>query len=202
MSVTFWGYFSLSRLLNFMLTEEEKIIVKGCASGKSQYQKQLYLEYGPIVQGVCHRYALNSDEEKDLFHDIFVFILTHFNEFDHIDSLGGWIYRISVNKSIDYYRRKVRYPMVSLEDRESIRDITKPFFPEVLSFEKLMEFVNTLPHTSRIMFNMFVLDGYSQKQISDIMGVATSNVRVIVHRAKLALQKKIREYLNDEEFNI
>ena len=90
--------------------------------------------------------------------------------------------------------------MVTLEDRESIRDITKPFFPEVLSFEKLMEFVNTLPHTSRIMFNMFVLDGYSQKQISDIMGVATSNVRVIVHRAKLALQKKIREYLRPDNW--
>lgn len=185
-----------------MLTEEENRIVKGCKSGKSQYQKQLYLEYGPIVQGVCHRYALNSEEEKDLFHDIFIFILTHFNDFNRSESLKGWIYRVSVNKSIDYYRKRVRYPMDSLDEEVSINDSTKPFLPEVLSLGKLMEFVNELPHKSRLLFNMFEVDGYSQRQISDIVGISENNVRVIIFRAKNLLQKKIREYLKKEEFNI
>ena len=185
-----------------MVTKEEQKLIDGCIQGKSVCQKQLYLEYGPIVKGVCQRYAANEDEAEDLFHDTFVFILTHFKEYNHITSLPGWLYRIAVNKAVDYYRKRSRHNMQELDDETFATPGDVSPMAEVLSLEQLVSFINELPDRQRIVFNMFVIDGYSQEEIGKITGESNTNVRTLMFRAKATLRKRIRKYLNHEEFDI
>lgn len=185
-----------------MLTENEHKIIKGCIQGKIQYQKQLYLEYGPIIQGVCLRYAANADEAKDLFHDIIIFILTNFKDFPEITSLGGFIYTLSVNKAIDYYRKHFRYPVGSLDNYEELQATPVNFMPEILSKEKFLQFINELPGKSKFIINLLLIEDYPELEIAKITGEDINNIRVIISRAKSHLRKKIQNYLNHEEFEL
>ncbi|MBP5206159.1 MAG: RNA polymerase sigma factor, partial [Bacteroidales bacterium] len=100
-----------------MLTEQEILIIDGCRKGDQECQKMLYDTYGPMIKGVCLRYTGDIQVAEDLFHDIFIFILTHFEGYDNITSLGGWLRTITVNKVIDHLRREKLYlvtPMSSL----------------------------------------------------------------------------------------
>ena len=85
-----------------MLTEKEIEIIEGCQKGESSSQKMLYDTYGPLIKGICMRYTENLEEAEGLFHDVFIFILTHFEQYNKITSLGGWLRQITVNKAIDY----------------------------------------------------------------------------------------------------
>lgn len=184
------------------MTKEEQELIDGCIKGKEACQKQLYLEYGPLVRGVCLRFASDQDEANDLFHDIFVFILTHFKDFKNITSLSGWLYRISVNKVIDHYRNPKRKITDLADDFETVASTSTPMIPEILTIEKLMGFINDLPEKRRIAFNLYVIDGIPEEEICNLMGETPTNVRTLISRAKESLRTRIKNYLNHEEFEI
>ncbi len=185
-----------------MVTKEEQKLIDGCIAGKTDCQKQLYLEYGPIIKGICMRYAANPDEAEDLFQEIFVFIFTRIKDHANITSLRGWLYRIAVNKAVDYYRSRKRVKTVPIEDEGMIAGISAPPIPEVLTMDKLLAFINELPEKRRIAFNLYVIDDVGQEEISEIMGESHTNVRTLILRAKESLRKKITQYLNHEEFEL
>ncbi len=185
-----------------MVTQEEQRLIDGCIAGKTYYQKQLYLEYGPLIKGICVRYASSSEEAEDLFQDIFVFILTHFKEYTNITSLKGWLHRIAVNKAVDHYRSRKRKATDVLEDDSMIAVFPTANIPEVLTMEKLVAFINELPEKRRIAFNLYVIDELDQEEICQIMGETPTNVRTLISRAKESLRNKIKHYLNHEEFEL
>ena len=185
-----------------MVTKEEQKLIDGCIRGNSACQKQLYLEYGPMVKGICRRYAPNADETEDLFHDTFVFILTHFKDYTNITSLGGWLYQITVNKALDYCRKRSRHKTQAVEDEDYPSPGLSSPMPEVLSMEQLVTFINELPDRQRMAFNLFYIDGYSQKEMEDILEESGTNVRTLVFRAKSRLRERIRGFLNHEEFEL
>lgn len=185
-----------------MVNKEEQKLITGCIAGKPHCQKQLYLQYGPLIKGVCVRYAATTEEAEDLFQDIFVFILTHFNDYTHITSLKGWLHRIAVNKAVDYYRKSRRKEIVSLDESYSITEQTIAPIPEVLTMAQLVTFINELPEKRRIAFNLYVIDGIDQETICELMGETSTNVRTLISRAKESLRKRISAYLNHEEFEL
>lgn len=184
------------------MTKEEKELINGCVKGKEACQKQLYLEYGPLVRGVCLRYAADEDEANDMFHDIFVFILTHFNEFKHITSLKGWLYRITLNKVIDHFRDPRKKTTNPTDSFESVVAPSSPMIPEILTKEQLMKFINELPEKRRIAFNLAVIDDLPQDEICKLMNETPTNVRTLISRSKESLRNRIRDYLNHEEFEL
>ena len=185
-----------------MVTKEEQKLIDGCVQGRTESQKQLFLEYGPLVKGICLRYAASPEEGEDLFHDVFIFILTHFKDFKNITSLKGWLYRISVNKAVDYYRKRRLARFTGFEDEEFVSSVTETPIPEVLTMEQLVAFINELPAQQRTAFNLFAIDGYPQEEIAQMIGETANNVRTLVFRAKKRLQKRIQRYLNHEEFEL
>ena len=117
-------------------------------------------------------------------------------------SLYGWIYAVSVNKSVDYYRKRFRYEINSLEECEEIADQTPPCMAEVLSKERFVQILNELPDKARVIINMYLIDDIPEQKIADITGESLNYVRVTVYRTKKRLQKKIREFLHGEDFEI
>lgn len=184
------------------MTEEEKVIIKGCIAGDKACQKRLYLEYGPMIKGICARYAANAEDADDLFHDTFLFILVNFPSYHKITSLGAWLRRITINKAIDYYRKTERQRTTSLEDLPHDPGANTVPLDEPLSMPQLVSIINELPDKYRTAFNLYVIDGYDQEEIMSIMNESHTNVRTLIFRARSILQKKIQQYLNHEEFSI
>lgn len=180
------------------MTETEIEIVEGCKRGDTECQKRLYLDYGPMIKGVCVRYTADTEEAEDLFHDVFVFILTHFDQYEHITALGGWLHRITVNKAIDYVRKKRLYDVEVMSQRPlEVRDMSVKH-NDGLSMDELLMFVNALPDKYRTVFNLYVIDDIPQSEICTLMGETPTNVRTLISRARAMLRKHISEYLKDD----
>ena len=185
------------------MSEKERQLIKGCMEGDKASQKQLYLEYGPAIRGICLRYAASPEEAEDLFHDTFLFILVNFRRFENITSLQAWLRRIAVNKAIDHYRKCRRTRQLPIEDLTcEPAAIDNKTGEETLSMDKLVSFINELPDKYRIAFNLYVIDGMDYDDIVAKMGETPTNARTLVFRARNILQQKIRRYLNHEEYDI
>lgn len=184
-----------------MLTEKEIEIIEGCRKGDKVSQKSLYLTYGPLIKGICVRYAEDIQEAEDYFHDIFVFILTHFEHFDKITTLGGWIRTITINKCIDFLRHKKiksTIPMSSLEC--DFNDATVHDY-DGIPMTELQAFISQLPANQRTAFNLYIVDGVKQEKIAEMMQLTQNNVSTMISRARTTLRKRINDYWNKEEKN-
>ncbi len=184
------------------MSEKEEKLIKGCMAGDTACQKQLYLDYGPMIKGICTRYTADAEEAEDLFHDTFVFILVNFKNYKSITSLGAWLRRITINKAIDHYRQKARTKTTPIDDLDYEPGADVQHLNESLSMSKLVEFINGLPDKYRTAFNLYVIDEIEQDEIVKIMDETPTNVRTLIFRARSILQKKIRQYLNHEEYSI
>lgn len=184
-----------------MLTEKEIEIIEGCRKGDEASQKCLYLTYGPLIKGICVRYAEDIQEAEDFFHDIFIFILTHFEHFDKITTLGGWMRTITINKCIDFLRHKrIRstIPMSSLVG--DFNDAASHDY-DGIPMRELQSFISQLPVNQRTAFNLYIVDGIKQEEIANMMQLTQNNVSTLISRARTTLRKKINDFWNKEEKN-
>ncbi len=176
-----------------MVSDSE--LMKQCRMGNPKYQEMLYQRFSPTLFAVALRYARNYDDAQDILHDAFVKILTNLDSFNENGSLEGWMHAIVVNTAINAYHKKQKTGVaVSIDDLgEQIGDVTiqqKDFLSENI----LLQFVNELPDGYRTIFNLFEIDGYSHKEISEMTGSSYTTVRTQLFKAKRALKKKIEEF--------
>ena len=183
-----------------MLTEKEIEIIEGCRNGDRTCQKMLYDTYGPLIKGICMRYTTEAEDGEDLFHDVFIFILTHFEQFDNITSLGGWLRRITINKAIDYVRHKQIQPTIPMSHFEVSPAVETTHEYDGIPMDVLMGFINQLPQKHRTVFNLFVIDDIHQNEIAQMLEISQNNVSTIISRAKEKLRKNIEEYLKNEVY--
>lgn len=184
-----------------MLTEKEIAIIEGCRKGDMVSQKSLYVNYGPLIKGICVRYTDDMQEAEDYFHDTFIFILTHFEHFDNITSLGGWLRTITINKCIDYLRHKKLKDAIPMSSFECDFDDATAHSYDGIPMEDLQEIIHQLPVNQRTAFNLYVIDDIRQEEIANMMQMTQNNVSTLISRARTTLRKKISEYWNKEETN-
>lgn len=185
-----------------MLTKEEIEIIEGCRKGDVNCQRMLYDNYGPMIKGVCLRYTSDIQEAEDLFHDVIVHILTHFEDYDRITTLGGWLKTITIHKSIDLWRYKQRHNTIPASQLviEDPKDETSNDY-DGIPMKILLEHIQKLPPKYRTAFNLYVVEEMEQSRIAEIMQETVSNVRSLISRAKKMLRKSIQKYLKNEEFH-
>ena len=162
------------------MTDEE--IIGGCRNDNRTAQNLLFTNYERRVLGVCIRYASNPDEAKDIQQETFIKIFKSLKSATlKIDSLEKWIIRIAVNTAIDYFRKE--RSLKSISDHVSLQ-ITAPTVLDKLNEEELIALIRTIPNPYRAVFNLFIVDGYSHKEIGDMMGITESTSRSYLTRAK------------------
>lgn len=185
-----------------MLTEQEIEIIEGCRKGDRGCQKRLYDMYGPLIKGICTRYLTDIKDAEDLFHDIFIFILTHFEQYENITSLGGWLRTITINKLIDHLRREKIYRATPMSELSlEISDSKEEPCYDGIPMEVLKQMINELPPKYRTAFNLFVVDEVKQEEIARLMDETQTNIRSIISRAKSKLRDSIKHYLKNEEYS-
>ena len=160
----------------------------------------MYVRYSKRMLALCYRYTGSMDAAYDVLHDAFVKIYTRFS-FRGDCSLDTWMTRVMVTQSIDYLRREQRFTRMELSDKdvEAIPDEAwAAEAGEGLSEEVLLDFVAGLPDGCRTVFNLYVFEGKSHKEIAQMLGIKEHSSTSQHHRAKCLLAERIKEYIKHE----
>ncbi|MER3375881.1 MAG: sigma-70 family RNA polymerase sigma factor [Allomuricauda sp.] len=172
----------------------EELIHK-CKKGERQAQAELYRRYSGILFGMCLKYSKNKTEAEDNLHDSFMTIFSKIDQYGFQGSFEGWIKRITVNTVLQKYRKEQHLNVVS----ENIGEETEVDTEGTdISLSTLLGYIQELPNKYRLTFNLYVLDGYSHKEISEMLGTSTGTSKSNLARAKMILREKIEK----EKINI
>jgi RNA polymerase sigma-70 factor (ECF subfamily) len=158
-------------------------------------QELLYQRFAPKMYAVCLRYANNPDDARDLLQEGFIKVYRNLDKFRKEGSFEGWVRRVFVNTAIEHYRRKVN--MNSISEREE-RTAEEGAFNALdhLAEKDIIQLVQELSPGYRTVFNMYVIEGYSHKEIGEMLGISEGTSKSQLARAKGILQKRVAEFLD------
>ena len=184
------------------MTEAE--IIKKLKEGSEKAFRDLVSTYQKMVVNICYGIVHNIEDAEDVAQDVFIEVFRSVSGFRGDSKLSTWIYRIAVNRSINYLRdHKRRSNLKSLDETvdSSKSAISELFYESGSDPQKEMEniqrskilyaAIDTLSKNQRIAFTLNKYEGLSYKEISEIMELSISSVESLMHRAKKNLQKRL-----------
>ena len=139
--------------------------------------------------GVCLKYSRNKMEAEDNLHDSFITIFSKIDQFKAKGSFEGWMKRISINTILQKYRKQEYLTVVS-ESQESEVIETVSSYADI-NLATLLRYIQELPYKYRLTFNLYVLDGYKHKEISDMLGTSVGTSKSNLAKARILLKEKI-----------
>lgn len=178
---------------NQNITESD--LIKGCLQGERRMQEELYKRFSPRMYAVCLRYAGNAEEAEDILQEGFIKIFKKLDSFRGDGSFEGWLRRIFVNTAIEHFRRK-RYLMPVTEKEENTIEGKYTSVLDELGAKDIMLLVQELSPGYRTVFNMYVVEGYTHKEIADILGISEGTSKSQLSRAKVILQDMVRNFID------
>jgi len=172
-------------------------IIEGCVAGKRSAQSALYRECSSVMLSVCLRYAQNRDEAEDILQEAFVKIFQHIGTYRKEGSFEGWMKRIMINHALNYYRKNRKLPyhedIGSINETEIITTSDQPQGNAPVSAEKLLALIQMLPPGYRMVFNMYVFEEYSHKEISEALSISENTSKTQLLKARRMLRNKLFE---------
>jgi RNA polymerase sigma-70 factor (ECF subfamily) len=170
-----------------MLSENE--LIEGCRKGDRAVQKALYERYCRKMMVVCLRYSKSTLEAEDILQEAFVKVFQAIKDFRQEAKLETWITRIMVNTALNAQRKKLYlYPMVDVEE---INLPTDEVSLSGVNFSQLLEMIQGLPQGCQIVFNLFAIEGFSHKEIAEMLGISEGTSKSQYARARSLLQSKL-----------
>ncbi len=179
-------------------TDQE--LIDGCRLEHRLAQKYLYEKYFSKMYGICMRYTQNQDEALDILNNSFLKVFQSLDKFEDNTNLGGWIAKIVFNTAIDHVRKTTRYRQVM--DFNVTQDAAvSPDGLSQLQAEEIYKLIQQLPAASRAVFNLYVIDGYKHKDISELLNISTGTSKWHLANARKELQgmlEKREKYLQNK----
>lgn len=174
---------------------EIKNIINGCLKGSRRDQELLYRRYAARLYAVCLQYSGNDEEARDILQEGFIKIFENLVHYKYEGSFDGWVRRIMVNTALEKYRSK--HNLYRVDDIDRIPELdAEPDNEDYAGLEArdLMEIIRELPPRYRIVFNLFAIEGYSHKEISDMMSISEGTSKSNLSRARVILQRRVGSY--------
>ena len=171
-------------------------LIDSCIRGDRAAQKALYDRLATRMFPVCIRYIGDRDAAEDILQDGFVTLFTHLKSYKGEGSFEGWARRIFVTTALMSLRKKDALKMS--EDLEAARNLRAETVSQTqnIGYKELMKLIMTLPPGFRAVFNMYAIEGYSHKEIGEMLGISETTSRTQLSRARIWLQNKIKEIEN------
>jgi RNA polymerase sigma factor (sigma-70 family) len=166
-------------------------LVKRCRAGERKSQELLYKRFASKMLGVCMRYATDKMEAEDMLQNGFIKVFQKIADFRGEGSFEGWIRRIMVHSSIEYYRKHLK--MLQVVDIEEVTNeaSVNPLATASLAAKDLMILIHQLAPGYRIVFNLYAIEGYSHKEIAAITGISEGASKSQLSRARAILKQQI-----------
>ncbi|MDR0954426.1 MAG: sigma-70 family RNA polymerase sigma factor [Rikenellaceae bacterium] len=172
----------------------EKQQIKRCQQGDAKALKEIYERYATQMLGVCYRYVNNRETARDLLHDGFITVFTKIGDFRGEGSFEGWLRRIFVTTSLGYLRKNANF-------QEDARPVDEMYdlrhdgasALEAMSAQELVETIGQMPDGYRTVLNLYAVEGYSHKEIAELLHISEATSRSQYSRARTFLQKNLKK---------
>ena len=169
----------------------ETLIIQ-CKKEDAKAQELLYKRYSSILFAICLKYSPNYEEAQDNLQDAFITIYNRIGQYKVKGSFEGWIKRVTVNTVLQKYRKKKLY---DIKDEQQIeQEAPVEVATDSVPLDFLLKIIQELPDRYRLVFNLYVLDGYSHKEVGELLGISDGTSKSNLARARNILKEKIEQY--------
>ncbi len=168
----------------------EHELVTACRQGERLAQRALYERYAGKMFAVCLRYVRQRADAEDMLADGFMKVFTHIKNFKEAGSLEGWVRRIMVNECLSYLRKE---RMIYMENsHDEFIQISENYDHSVqMHADELIELIQNLPTGYRTIFNLYAIEGYTHKEIAEMLNINENTSKSQLSRARALLQKQL-----------
>ena len=166
----------------------EEVMLHGCLTNFASAQEALYNRFSPRMLGVCYRFARNREDAEDMLQEGFIKVFTQIHQFRNQGALEGWIRRIVVHTCINVLKKNKKFTdSVDLIHASSIY-LNENNIPSILQAKQVVESIRLLPMGYRTVLNLYAIEGYSHREISEMLDIEESTSRSQYTRAKAMLE--------------
>ncbi|MEM1357810.1 MAG: sigma-70 family RNA polymerase sigma factor [Bacteroidota bacterium] len=169
---------------------KEKELIEGALRGDERASRMLFDRYAPMLMGVCQRYCRTQAEAEDVLQDAFIRLFDKLPKYGFQGSFAGWARRLTVNVALKTYQRK-RFSM----EQSGLENLPEsggaPTAYSDLGEQELLAMVQALPEGYRLVFNLYAIEGYSHKEIGEMLGIQEASSRSQLLKARKVLQRQI-----------
>jgi RNA polymerase sigma-70 factor (ECF subfamily) len=167
----------------------EQYLIQACIANNAAAQRELYNKYSSKMLSVCYRFAHNRQDAEDMLQEGFIKVFTQIKTFQHKGSFEGWIRRIIVHTCINYLKRNKKFSdNVEIEQAYSL-STQEETLPSLLRAKQVVECIRLLPIGYRTVLNLYAIDGFSHKEIGEMLDIQESTSRSQFTRAKVMLEQ-------------
>lgn len=167
-------------------------LIDRCRAGERKAQELLYKQFAGKMLGVCMRYATDRMEAEDMLQNGFIRVFQKLQDYRGDGSFEGWVRRIMVHSSIEYYRKHHKMmQVVDMDEAAGNEPSVNPIASANLDAKVLMGMIQQLSPGYRIVFNLYALEGYSHKEIAEIVGITEGASKSQLSRARTILKEQI-----------
>lgn len=180
------------------MTEDKKVtsLIKGCRKHKEASQIKLYKHFYSYAMGVCLPYARNREAALEIVNDGFLKVFTKIEQYDVSKNFKPWLRKILVRAAIDYYRkygeRKLEVVQMTTSDDSTYNEAL-----DQLAYDDLMLIIQQLSPAYRLVFNLYVVEGYSHAEVAEQLGISIGASKSNLSKAR----QKIKDLLKTNQAN-
>ncbi len=182
----------------------EKELLSDCMSGVKKAQYVFYKKYSPKMFGICLRYAKNQTDAEDILQEGFIKVFRYLKDYRGDGSFEGWMRRIMVTTSLNFYKKKSLFNKEVDPEMIKLSGLTNADAVSRLSHEELLALIRELPQGYRTVFNLNTIEGYSHKEIGEMLHISINTSKSQLSRAKNSLRNKVAKLfqINTTEINM
>ncbi len=166
-------------------------LINDCKKRDAKAQGQLYKLYASKLFSLCLKYSRNYAEAEDNLQDAFITVFNKIEQYNKKGSFEGWIKRIAINTALQRYRTAGVFDIIN---EDLIEDVVVEIDDDGISIDYLLQIIQELPDRYRLVFNLYVMDDYSHKEIAKMLSISEGTSKSNLARARLILKNKIENY--------
>jgi len=175
-------------------------LIQGCLVDNRRSQEALYQKFSPKMYAICLRYASNADDAADLLQEGFIKVFKNLQKFRGEGSFEGWMRRVFVNTCIEHFRKKVYLNSITENEERTIEDYSANALDN-LAEKDIVQLIQELSPGYRTVFNLYVVEGFSHKEIGDLLQISEGTSKSQLARAKMLLQKRVKNLMEEKKLD-
>jgi len=172
---------------------DKAILIERCIKGHKKAQNKFYELYKERLFGICIRYAKNKQDAEDIYQEAFIKIFDNLKFLNDPHALDSWVKKTVIRTSINFYHKSMRSKKLDDIENVQVQDDHYHSIISTISRQELIDCINTLPDGYRIVFNLYVIDGFTHKEIAATLGISINTSKSQLHSAKVKLKEKLKE---------
>jgi len=167
----------------------EQSLIAGCLEKDAAAQRELYNRFSPKMLSVCYRFAHNREDAEDMLQEGFIKVFTQIHTFQNKGVFEGWIRRIIVHTCINFLKKHKKFSDTLELDYANTIYVKEESLPSLMQAKQVVESIRLLPIGYRTVLNLYAIEGYSHKEIGEMLDIQESTSRSQFTRAKVMLEQ-------------